>query len=98
MTIEAHEADAGVAIDVSDEGPGLAAEPDDLLTGSAGRTDGHGRGLPLARSLAAAAGGNLVVRRAAPRPVFSLLLPATADGRPRPARVGCQPAGSASKR
>ena len=98
VTIEAHETDGGVAVEVSDEGAGLATEPDDLLAGSAGRTDGHGRGLPLARSLAAAAGGSLVVRRAAPRPVFSLLLPATADGRPRPALVGCQPAGSASKR
>jgi signal transduction histidine kinase len=100
VTIEAHEADGGVAIKVSDEGPGLAGEPDELLAGSAERADGHGRGLPLARSLAAAAGGSLVVRRAAPRPVFSLLLPATAGGRPTPARTraGHHPAGSASKR
>jgi signal transduction histidine kinase len=93
VTIEAHEADGGVAIEVSDEGPGLTAEPDELLAGSAGRADGHGRGLPLARSLAAAAGGTVVVRRAAPRPVFSLLLP------PQPARGARRhPAGSASKR
>jgi nitrogen-specific signal transduction histidine kinase len=72
-------------------------EPDELLAGSADRADGHGRGLPLARSLAAAAGGSLVVRRAAPRPVFSLRLPATAGGRPR-ARAGGYPAGPASKR
>jgi signal transduction histidine kinase len=100
VTIEAHEADGGVAIKVSDEGPGLPGEPDELLAGSAGRADGHGRGLPLARSLAAAAGGSLVVRSAAPRPVFSLLLPATAGGRPAPARTraGHHPAGSASKR
>ena len=39
MTIEAHEADGGVAIEVSDEGPGLAAEPDELLAGPAGRPD-----------------------------------------------------------
>ena len=85
---------------MSDEGPGLAGEPDELLAGSAERADGHGRGLPLARSLAAAAGGSLVVRPAAPRPVFSLLLPVTAGGRPAPARtrVGYHPAGSASKR
>jgi signal transduction histidine kinase len=93
VTIEAHEADGGVAIEVSDEGPGLTAEPDELLAGSAGRPDGHGRGLPLARSLAAASGGTVVVRRAAPRPVFSLLLP------PQPARGARRhPAGSASKR
>jgi len=100
VTIEAHEADGGIAIEVSDEGPGLAGEPDELLAGSAERAEGHGRGLPLARSLAAAAGGRLVVRRAAPRPVFSLLLPATAGGRPAPTRTRADhhPAGSASKR
>lgn len=96
VTIEAHEADGGVAIKVSDEGAGLAAQPDELLAGSADRADGHGRGLPLARSLAAAAGGSLVVCRTAPRPVFSLLLPAAADSRPAPA--GRHPADSASKR
>jgi nitrogen-specific signal transduction histidine kinase len=77
---------------VSDEGPGLATESDELLAGPTGRADGHGRGLPLARSLAAATGGTLVVRRGTPRPVFSLLLP------PQPARGGRHPAGSASKR
>jgi len=100
VTIEAHEADGGVAIEVSDEGPGLGAEPDELLAGLAERAGGHGRGLPLARSLAAAAGGSLVIRRAAPRPVFSLLLPITAAGRPGTAhaRTRRHPAGSASKR
>jgi signal transduction histidine kinase len=89
VTIEAREVGEGVAIDVSDEGPGLAAEPAELLAGSAERADGHGRGLPLARSLAVAAGGSLVMRRAAPQPVFSLTLPAAAD---------VHPARSASKR
>src|SRR5437016_4188161 len=89
VTIEAYEADGGVAIEVSDEGPGLAAEPDELLAEPTEQADGHGRGLPLARSLAAAAGGTVVVRRAAPRPVFSLLLP------PQPARGARRhPAGS----
>jgi signal transduction histidine kinase len=91
VTVAARGTDGGIAIEVSDEGPGLAAEPGELLAGSAERTDGHGRGLPLACSLAAAAGGSLVVRRAAPQPVFRLLLPA-AD------RSGRHPAGSASKR
>jgi signal transduction histidine kinase len=76
VIIEAYGTAEGAAIDVSDEGPGLPAE----LAVSAGlahpaeRTDGHGRGLPLAHSLAVAVGGSLVLRRAAPRPVFSLLL------------------------
>ena len=76
VTIDVHDVGTGVAIEVADEGKGLAAEPDDLLAGSADRADGHGRGLPLARALADASGGRLVVRRAGPEPIFSLLLPA----------------------
>jgi len=98
VTIAARERDGGVAIEVSDEGPGFAADPADLLAGSAAQADGHGRGLPLARSLAAAAGGSLAVRRAAPQPVFSLLLPATAPGAVTGRRSGRHPAGSVSKR
>lgn len=78
VTIDVHDVGTGVAIEVADEGTGLASEPDDLLAGSADRADGHGRGLPLARALADASGGRLVVRRAAPEPIFSLLLPAAA--------------------
>jgi signal transduction histidine kinase len=81
VTIDVHDVGTGVAIEVTDEGTGLAGEPDDLLAGSAGRADGHGRGLPLARALADASGGRLVVRRAAPEPIFSLLLPAAAVDR-----------------
>ena len=93
VTIEAHEAGPAVAIDVSDEGAGLPAEPAELLAGSAERADGHGRGLPLAGSLAAAAGGSLMVLRAAPRPVFSLLLAAAAGE-----RTGAHQAAPSSKR
>jgi signal transduction histidine kinase len=76
VTVEAHAAGAGVAIDVGDEGDGLPAEPDLLLAAAAERADGHGRGLALARALAEAAGGSLTVHRAAPQPVFRLLLAA----------------------
>jgi signal transduction histidine kinase len=82
VTIGARRTPAGTAIEVSDEGPGLAAEPERLLAGPPDPADGHGRGLPLARALAAAAGGSLVVRRASPQPVFSLLLPAGDDKLP----------------
>jgi signal transduction histidine kinase len=93
VTIEAGEAGDSVAIEVSDEGPGFAADPEDLFAGSAERADGHGRGLPLARSLAVAVGGNLLAHRAAPRSVFRLVLPGATAARP-----GTQPAASVSKR
>src|SRR5690348_1067002 len=80
--IEAQDAGPQVAIDVSDEGEGLPAEPAELLAAAAERADGHGRGLPLAGALAAAAGGSLTVRHAAPHPVFRLLLVATTAGQP----------------
>jgi signal transduction histidine kinase len=78
VTIDVRDVGTGVAIDVADEGTGLAAEPDELFADPAGRADGHGQGLPLARTLADASGGRLVLQRAAPEPVFSLLLPAEA--------------------
>jgi signal transduction histidine kinase len=105
VTIEARQAGDEVVIDVSDEGPGLATEPPEPPgpaeraepseapeLASPEQADGHGRGLPLARSLAVAAGGRLVVRRAAPLPVFSVMLPAADRG------AGAHPAVSASKR
>jgi signal transduction histidine kinase len=97
VTMTARQADGGVAIDVSDEGPGMPEDPAeyaehagpvqdaegarhpgspaDSAADHGAADDGHGRGLPLARSLASAAGGSLVLSRAAPRPVFTVTFP-----------------------
>jgi signal transduction histidine kinase len=90
VTVNAHHTGDYIDIQVSDEGPGLSAEPP---ADPVEQRDGHGRGLPLARSLATAAGGSLVLRHAAPQPIFSLSLPATRDG-----WAASQPAARTSKR
>lgn len=79
VSVAVRDTGMSVAIEVSDEGPGLAGDGAPFAP-APGRPDGHGRGLPLARSLALAAGGRLVLRRSGPCPVFSLLLPADGDG------------------
>lgn len=81
VTVEAVDIGTGLAIDVGDEGPGVAdgvdifARRQSAARDGAGNGHGHGIGLAFARSLAEAADGRLVLRRPAP-PVFTLLLPA----------------------
>jgi signal transduction histidine kinase len=78
VTLAARQDAGRIAIEVSDEGPGLPGGMPEHPDGADG-PDGHGRGLPLARSLAEAAGGSLELRHASPAPVFSLSLLAAGD-------------------
>jgi signal transduction histidine kinase len=72
VTINARDASASTAIDVSDEGTGLDPGQTDLLDRRA--TSGHGIGLSLARGLAEAEGGRLRLSSRTPT-TFTLFLP-----------------------
>jgi signal transduction histidine kinase len=66
----------GLALDITDEGPGFE-HPDDVFTRRAPDRDGHGLGLVLARALAEAEGGRLTITRTGPHPTLTLHLPAS---------------------
>lgn len=79
VTVTVRDPAGALAIDVGDEGPGFSA-PDSVFERRSGDPGSHGIGLSLARSLAHAEGARLVVTRAAPRPVLTLMVTHGDDG------------------
>lgn len=71
----------GISVTVEDDGTGITGDPEQVFERRNAGAQGNGIGLAMARNLAETAGGRLVLRRAAPRPRFELLLPPTALGR-----------------
>jgi signal transduction histidine kinase len=82
VTVAARAAGGGIAIEVTDEGAGIASDAGDVFAPRTDPTTGRGIGLGLASSLAAAEGGRLLLGHHGPRPIFRILLPG--DDGPRP--------------
>jgi signal transduction histidine kinase len=73
VTVRSYEDGARACLAVSDEGPGIAAGEGDIFARGTSRADGSGIGLHLARTLAGAHTGQLVLAQASP-PRFELRL------------------------
>lgn len=74
VTVTARTVGGAIAIDVTDEGPGIAGDLKAIFERRGASSQGTGIGLSLARSLATADGGRLVAQRSGPSPTFTLLL------------------------
>ena len=73
VTVAAHNIAGGVALEVADEGPGVTTPVDAIFSRRDSAREGHGIGLSLARSLAEAEDGRLLLRPGRPGATFALL-------------------------
>jgi signal transduction histidine kinase len=81
VTVAVRESGDWIAVDVTDEGPGIT-DPEEAFARRSGSGEGHGIGLALARSLAHAEGGRLAVSASGPHATFTLTLPRDASVSP----------------
>jgi signal transduction histidine kinase len=81
VTIRRTQAERSVVVEVEDEGEGVPAELVSRIfeRSVSGRPEGTGLGLALARTMAAADGGRIVLARRKP-PVFAVFLPTNPPG------------------
>jgi signal transduction histidine kinase len=79
VQIRAWRSGPSVEINVADDGVIAASPPERIFERRSPTAQGHGVGLALARSLAGAAGGRLVLARPAPA-TFTLLVPSAEAG------------------
>jgi signal transduction histidine kinase len=79
VTVTVRETGDWLAIDVSDEGPGIAGSEEQAFARRTGTGDGSGIGLALARSLAHAEGGRLSLASTGRGPTFTLMLRAAGE-------------------
>jgi signal transduction histidine kinase len=81
VTIRRTQAERSVVVEVEDEGEGVPAELVSRIfeRSVSGRPEGTGLGLALARTMAAADGGRIVLARRRP-PVFAVFLPTNPPG------------------
>ena len=81
VTIRRAQAGRSVVVEVEDEGDGVPAELVSRIfeRSVSGRPEGTGLGLALARTMAAADGGRIVLARRRP-PVFAVFLPTNSPG------------------
>jgi signal transduction histidine kinase len=74
VRVSAQRVPGGVTVDVSDNGPGVEGDTRAIFERRSGGDTNHGIGLSLARSLAEAEGGRLLLVEPGPKPTFRLVL------------------------
>jgi signal transduction histidine kinase len=86
ITVEARGARPGAVVAVTDAGPGIAGDPDRIFDRRVSNSGRSGIGLALARSLAEAEGGRLVLSESGPpATTFSVYLPGASPPPSEPA-------------